>query len=180
MLGRVKSTERPVPRWAYWLAHSIPLMTLPSGLWRLGLVGGSSMGLVIDGRSGYLIGSGEAVYVVFLTVFIEALALTAFGLVKPWGEVAPRWIPFLGGRPVAPYAAIVPAALGALGLIATWTYAFRNVLTDDFIQFTGTAWKMLLIVCYAPLYLWGPALLVLTWAYHRRRVSAPAALVSAS
>ena len=29
-----------------------------------------------------------------------------------------------------------------------------------------------MITCYAPLQLWGPALLVLTWAYYRRRVSA--------
>jgi hypothetical protein len=168
-----------VPRWAHWLAHAIPLMTLPSGLWRLGLVGGSSMGLKVEGQSGYLMGTGEAVYIVFLSVFIEALALTAFGLVKPWGEVAPRWIPVIGGRPVAPYAAIIPATLGSLGLIATWTYGFRNVFTDQFLPFSSTAWKTLMIACYAPLYLWGPSLLVLTWAYYRRRVTSPAVVASA-
>src|SRR5688572_13225119 len=115
-------TERPVPRWAYLLAHAIPLMTLPSGLWRFGLVGGSSMGILVDGQPAYLMGAGEKVYVVFVSVFSEAVALIAFGLVKPWGEVAPRWIPFIGGRRVNPYAAIVPATLGGLGLIAVWTY----------------------------------------------------------
>lgn len=173
----MKTTEHPVPRWAYWLAHAIPLMTLPSGLWRLGLVGGSSMGLAVQGTSGQLIGSGEAVYIVFLTVFIEALALTAFGMVKPWGEITPRWIPFVGSRPIAPYAAIIPATLGSLGLIATWTYGFRNIFTDDFLPFSSTAWKTLMIACYAPLYLWGPSLLVLTWAYYRRRVSVRVVLV---
>ena len=173
------TTERPVPRWAYRLAHVIPLLTLPSGLWRLGLVAGSSMGMLDDsGRPAHLQGFGEATYVVFLTVFSEAVALIAFGLVKPWGEVAPRWIPVIGGRRVAPYAAIVPAVLGALSLIAIWTFGFRDVFTDHFIPFSSTAWKALMITCYAPLQLWGPALLVLTCAYYRRRVSASEDVVS--
>jgi hypothetical protein len=179
MLGRVNTTERPVPRWAYRLAHAIPLMTLPSGLWRLGLVAGSSMGMLDDaGHPIYLTSTGEKVYIVFLSLFSEAVALVAFGLVKRWGEVAPAWIPFIGGRRVNPYAAIVPAILGSLALIAIWTYGFRDVFSDDFLPFAGTGWAVLMIGCYAPLQLWGPALLVLTWAYYRRRVSAPAAVVS--
>ena len=173
------TTERPVSRWAYRLAHVIPLLTLPSGLWRLGLVAGSSMGMLDDsGQPAHLQGFGEATYVVFLTVFSEAVALIAFGLVKPWGEVAPRWIPVIGGRRVAPYAAIVPAVLGALSLIAIWTFGFRDVFTDHFIPFSSTAWKALMITCYAPLQLWGPALLILTYAYYRRRVSASEDVVS--
>jgi len=169
-----------VPRWAYLLAHAIPLMTLPSGLWRLGLVAGSSMGMTDDaGHPIYLEGAGETIYVICLSVFAEAVALIAFGLVKPWGEVAPRWIPFIGGRRVNPYAAIIPAILGSLSLIAIWTYGFRDVFTADFLPFSGTGWAVLMIGCYAPLQFWGASLLVLTWAYYRRRVTAPAALVSA-
>jgi hypothetical protein len=175
----VNTTERPVPRWAYRLAHIIPLLTLPSGLWRLGLVFGSSMGLLDDnGAPAELGGLGAKVYVVSLTIFSELVALTALGLVRPWGEVAPRWIPFLGGRRVAPYAAVVPATLGALALIALWTYAFRDAYTDHFIPFSSTAWKALMLACYTPLNFWGPALLVLTLAYYRRRVTAPADVAS--
>lgn len=163
-------TEHPVPRWAYRLAHVIPFLTLPSGLWRLGLVAGSSMGMLDDtGRPIHLQNAGEAVYIVFLSLFSEAVALTAFGLVKQWGEVVPLWIPFIGGRRVAPYAAIIPATLGALGLIAIWTYGFRDVFTGDFMPFSSDAAAVLMLSCYAPLQLWGPALLVLTWAYYRRR-----------
>jgi len=176
-----KTTEHPVPRWAYWLAHAIPLMTLPSGLWRLGLVAGSSMGMLDDnGRPAHLVGPGEHIYVVFLSLFSEAVALIAFGLVKPWGEVAPRWIPLIGGRRVAPYAAAIPAILGSLGLIAIWTYGFRDVFSGDFLPFSSDGAAALMISCYAPLNLWGPALLVLTWAYYRRRrISAPEAVASA-
>lgn len=183
MLESVKqTTERPVPRWAYGLAHAIPFMTLPSGLWRLGLVAGSSMGMLDDsGRPAHLHGFGEHLYVVCLTIFAEGVALITFGLVKRWGEVAPPWIPFIGGRRVAPYAAIVPAILGGLALIAIWTYGFRDVFSDSFIPFGSTGAAALMISCYAPLQLWGPSVLLLTWAYYRRRrqVSAPAALVSA-
>lgn len=174
----MSTTERPVPRWAYVLAHAIPFLTLPSGLWRLGLVFGSSMGMLDDsGNPAQLGGIGGKVYVVCLSIFSELVALTALGLVSRWGEVAPRWIPFIGGRRVHPYAAIVPAVLGALSLIAIWTYGFRDVFSDDFIPFASTPWAALMIACYAPLQLWGPALLVVTWAYYRRRVSAPAVAV---
>jgi hypothetical protein len=145
-------------------------MTLPSGLWRLGLAAGWSMGMLDDsGRPAHVQGTGQVVYIVCLSLFSEALALTAFGMVKPWGEVVPRWIPWLGGRRVAPYAAIIPATLGSLALIGIWTYGFRDVFSDHFLPFSSDAAAALMISCYAPLNLWGPALLVLTWAYYRRR-----------
>lgn len=165
-------TERPVPRWAEWLAHAIPFMVLPSGLWRLGLVAGSSMGMLDDaGQPAMLHGTGEHVYIVCLTLFSEAVALTAFGMVRRWGEVVPSWIPLIGGRRVAPYAAIVPATLGSVALIGIWTFGFRDVFSGHFLPFSSDAAAALMISCYAPLNLWGPALLVLTWAYYRRRVS---------
>ena len=148
----------------------IPFLTLPSGLWRLGIAAGFSMGMLDDsGRPAHAESAGTVLYIVFLSLFSEAVALTAFGLVKPWGEVVPRWIPWLGGRRVAPFAAIIPATLGSLALIAIWTFAFRNAFSGDFIPFANDAAAALMIACYAPLYLWGPALLVLTWAYYRRR-----------
>lgn len=172
-------TEHPVPRWALRLAHVIPFLTLPSGLWRLGLVFGSSMGMVDQGQPVHVQTAGETIYIVFLSLFSEAVALLAFGLVKPWGEVAPRWIPLIGGRRVAPYAAIIPATLGSFALIAIWTYGFRDVFTGHFLPFSSDAAAALMITCYAPLNLWGPAVLVLTWAYYRRRrVSATADAVS--
>ncbi|MDX2973285.1 hypothetical protein PWY87_16605 [Kribbella solani] len=170
----MNTTERPVPRWAYRLAHLIPFMVLPSGLWRLGLVFGSSMGLVdANGTPTLLEGAGGKVYVVGLTIFSELIALTALGMVSRWGEVVPRWIPFIGGWRVHPYAAIIPATLGALSLIAIWTYGFRDAYTGHFIPFESTNWKILMLACYSPLNLWGPALLVVTWAYYRRRRDEP-------
>jgi hypothetical protein len=72
-----------------------------------------------------------AVYIVAISILCEAVALTAFGLVRPRGEVAPPWLPFIGGRRVRPRAAIVPATLGSLALMLLWTVGFWDVWTGD-------------------------------------------------
>jgi hypothetical protein len=62
-------TEHPVPRWATRLAHLIPFMTLPSGLWRLGLLTGSSLGMLDENRQPIKVTSdGEFVWILFLSL----------------------------------------------------------------------------------------------------------------
>ncbi|WP_344152255.1 hypothetical protein [Kribbella yunnanensis] len=168
----MQATARPVPRWAHRLAHAIPFFVLPSSLWRLGFVFGSSMGMLDEtGQETYVHGFGPKLYIVGLSLFLEALALTSLGLVQRWGEIVPTWIPFIGGRRVAPYAAVIPATLGGLALIALWAYAMRNAYTEGFLFFTSTFWQYLMVGSYSLLHLWGPALLAVTWAYHRRRTT---------
>ncbi|WP_141746805.1 hypothetical protein [Streptomyces agglomeratus] len=76
-----------VPRWAVLAAYAVPLVTLPSGLWRIALVAG--LPVASDPvRTGW-----GVLYVLTLTAVSEALALLTLGLVQPWGEVVPRWIP---------------------------------------------------------------------------------------
>lgn len=93
---------------------------MPSGLWRivfgLGIPVGFS-GEAARVAAGHQPGWGT-LYCVVLSVLAEALAFLTIGLVRPWGEVAPRWIPLIGGRKVRPLAAIVPAALGSA--VLTW------------------------------------------------------------
>ncbi|GAA4607063.1 hypothetical protein GCM10023195_26390 [Actinoallomurus liliacearum] len=51
------------------------------------------------------------------TALLAALGVfLLFGLVRPWGQVFPRWIPFLGGRRVPPALPLVPAVIGAATL----------------------------------------------------------------
>ncbi|NEE01528.1 hypothetical protein G1H10_15255 [Phytoactinopolyspora halotolerans] len=157
------------------MAHIIPLLTLPSGLWRVPFAFGHSMGTTDDDGRPIQVEGWESVYILGLSVFAEVVALTAFGLVRAWGEVFPRWIPVIGGRRVPPMAAVIPATLGSLALIAIWTYGFRDVFFNFQglpLPFSSDGWAALMIACYAPLNLWGPLLLVLTWAYYRRRVPA--------
>ncbi|MEU5540227.1 hypothetical protein [Streptomyces sp. NPDC020362] len=102
-----------VPPWAVLAAHTVPLVTLPSGLWRIAQVAGLPVAEQL-GRNGR-----EVVVAVPLTLTTEGLALLTLGLVRPWGEVAPRWLPLIGGRRVHPLAAVVPALFGAVVLCAT-------------------------------------------------------------
>ncbi|GAA4902095.1 hypothetical protein LX16_0306 [Stackebrandtia albiflava] len=165
----------PPARWAVRVAHLIPLLVLPSGLWRIAVVLGVPVGFSPDGPMGSgAVTTGDAVYMIGLTVVAEATALMSIGLVRPWGEVAPRWIPGLGGRPVRPLAAVVTAYTGAglVGLIVVWgTLAPLLGLGTDMLTGQGTA---ILVACYLPLWGWPPLLVLLTREYHRRRTSASA------
>lgn len=42
------------------------------------------------------------------------LVMLSLGLVQRWGEVYPRWIPFVRGRRVHPRTAVVPASIVAV------------------------------------------------------------------
>lgn len=77
--------ERPVPRWAERLAHAIPLLVLPSGLWRLAIAFGFSMGMLNDAGQVAVVRGWPATYIAVISLLSEAIGLTAFGLVRPWG-----------------------------------------------------------------------------------------------
>jgi hypothetical protein len=153
------------PRWAHRTAHLIPLLTLPSGLWRIALV----LGLpIMDYRYG--LGISDKIYILSLSVVQEAAALLALGLVQPWGEIAPPWIPVIGGKRVRSMAALIPALTGAAILTGLWTVSIlrmpSSALFDDF---ENTFQKVLVSACYLPLLAWGPLLAVVALDYHRRR-----------
>jgi hypothetical protein len=163
-------TQRPVAVWAERLAHAIPFLVLPSGLWRLAAACGFSMGNLDDAGEPAVIHGWAAIYLVAVTLLSETIALSGFGLVRPWGEVVPAWLPFIGGRRVRPRTAVVAATLGAVALMLIWTVGFWDVWTGaQAHQMASPFWADVFAACYAPLNLWGPALLALTWAYHRRR-----------
>ncbi|MFE2311309.1 hypothetical protein [Streptomyces sp. NPDC059411] len=156
-----------VPRWATLTAHAVPLVTLPSGLWRIAL----AIGLPVTAEP--VRTAGGALYVLSLTVVSEALALLTLGLVRPWGETVPRWIPLLGGRRVRPLAAAIPALLGAtalFGLCGLVGYVQAANLAAGTLTDTP-AQQALLVLCYLPLLAWAPLLAVSAIAYYRRRTA---------
>ncbi|MFB7503162.1 hypothetical protein [Streptomyces broussonetiae] len=161
----LRNASSDAPRWAVRAAYAVPLVTLPSGLWRLALAAGLPVASE-PLRTGW----GVA-YVLTLTAVTEGLALLTLGLVQPWGEVVPRWIPLIGGRPVRPLAAVVPALVGAfllfvLSLVVGFVQG-RNLA--DGVLTHSRAQSVLLVVCYTPLLAWAPLLAVSAIAYHRRR-----------
>ncbi|MDG9713458.1 hypothetical protein [Streptomyces sp. DH10] len=159
-------TSSPPPRWAVWAAHATTLVVLPSGLWRIALVLGHPAGYTDEAFTDFQ-SPGTKVWMLTLSIVSELLAFLTIGLVRPWGEVIPRWIPILGGRAVHPKAVVITAGLGALALTALWanipwwwTYSHDN-MTD-----TG---NLVVGILYQPLILWGPLLAAVTVSYHRRR-----------
>lgn len=94
----------------------------------------------------------------------------ALGLIMPWGERFPRWMPGIGGRSVPPAAAIVPGSIvaGLLALAAVpWTVGFVADPTGWF-----AVYFFVLPVGY-----WAVMLALAVWAYAghraRRRPAAP-------
>ena len=175
----VSDTERPVPRWAMRLAYALPLLLLPSCLWRLPFAFHFEMGQVHElGMPPYWV---SIPYVFGLSVITEVTGILAIGLVRGWGETAPVWIPIIGGRRIRPMAAVVPAVLGGLILTVLFTdvpIGDGRRLTAygviDTVEYTNAAWETLATVCVAPTGVWGPVIIVLAIAYYRRRTRAVA------
>jgi hypothetical protein len=147
-------------------AHAVPFIILPSGLWRMGVVLAVPGFGTAEARDH---GGGLDVYLILLFVVSEALGLLTLGLVQPWGESVPRWIPLLGGCRIPPLAAVVPAALGALASLWVVYYFFLSILFEGFPPGHTTTEEVVLTVCYLPLLAWGPLLGSVTYAYYRRR-----------
>ena len=164
----VAPSVRSPPRWATVAAHLAALAPLPSGVWRLALVLGFSGGYTEQGLVELDLGGWGTAYVVGLTVLTELAALLTLGLVRPWGERVPSWVPALGGRPVPPLAAVVPAGVGAVLLLALWTPLlwWWTLQHHDMTPAGATAVGFL----YLPLVAWGPLLVAVTVSYHRRRL----------
>ncbi|WP_344589589.1 hypothetical protein [Actinomadura vinacea] len=166
------------PRWIVWAAYAVPLCVLPSVLWRLALV----VGLFDEHEAAPLgVTWGERLYVPSLSIISMGLALLTLGLVQPWGRVVPRWVPFLGGRPVPTLAAVIPATAGSVALFGLCAYVVLNGIfswvdrglvligDDQGAQMpTGLAGN-LVALCYAPLFAWAPLLAIVTIAYYKTR-----------
>ncbi|MGI5340131.1 hypothetical protein ACQEVS_23415 [Streptomyces sp. CA-181903] len=165
------TTERPVPRWAVGAARLLPLFALPVCLWRLPFGFGYQMGL--DLAPSPLGVVGGVAYVGTLSLLTELAAFACRGLVSPWGETLPHWVPRLGGRRVPPVAVLVPAtafSLLMLFLLAEWTVCTFHIAGFTDAPWTNRWWRLLasvvsgLFVCS-----WGLLVPALTYAFWRRR-----------
>ncbi|MFI9720037.1 hypothetical protein ACIHFE_10315 [Streptomyces sp. NPDC052396] len=162
------NTPAPAPRWAVRAAHAAALTTVPSGLWRIALGLGFPVGYSDQVlRQDFHIPGWGVAYVIGLSVVSEAFALLTLGLVQPWGEVVPRWIPVIGGRRVRPLAAVIPAALGSLALVFLWSDLVFWWNADETPAMLGS-WHTIVGILYQPLVLWGPLLAAVTVSYYRR------------
>jgi hypothetical protein len=89
-------------------------------------------------------------------------ALLTLGLIQRWGEVYPRWIVFLRGKPVRPRTAIIPTTIVAVLVTSAGMAHLRAMLHGQISLDWGTGPALLWL-------LWGAALGAATLAYHLRR-----------
>ncbi|MFJ9743434.1 hypothetical protein [Streptomyces sp. NPDC101166] len=155
------------PVWTRRAAAAVLWVNLPSSLWRIAVVLGVPLGLRESEYDAMLLPGWGLLLLPLLSLAQEGLAWLTYGLIRPWGEVWPRWIPYLGGRPVPVLAAVVPAALGALactvyGVLLVWTTLHAHMDIAPWGQW-------ILNACYLPLVAWGPLLGAVTVHYYRRR-----------
>lgn len=175
----ISDTKQSVPGWVLRLAYALPWLLLPSCLWRLPFAFHFTMGMQNEGE---LVGSYwlSIPYVFGLSIITELIALLCLGLVSRWGEVAPNWMPIIGGRPITALATAIPAVIGGLMLTALFsgvpvssheTYTLIMGAQENVAYLNGW-WRALALVGTAPLRLWGPIVIVLALAHlHRRRAT---------
>ncbi|MFD6799115.1 hypothetical protein [Streptomyces cyaneofuscatus] len=168
-----RSPVPPPPSWAVRAAHVVAWSTVPSGVWRIALVLGVPVGVME--RDEFLAafpGNSRLIalaYVLLIGAVAEAASYLTLGLVRPWGEFVPRWIPLAAGRPVHHGLAVLAASLGALTVtVLWWVLFFGGLLTAPSPDPGVSAGEALFVAAYAPLLLWGPLLAAVTWSYHRR------------
>ncbi|THV40232.1 NYN domain-containing protein [Glycomyces buryatensis] len=147
-------------RWAVAVAAGVPAIYALS---RLAMAAGSRVGIPqafydeMEG-SGVIVGD-----LLMASMAIGGMVLTV-GLVRPWGEVFPRWIWFAAGRRVPPSLALIPASIITVFITAAGVSEARSLLLHgiDTQQWGITGPTMLWP-------LWGPALGAATYAYYLRR-----------
>ncbi|MFC7550050.1 hypothetical protein [Plantactinospora sp. GCM10030261] len=173
--GWPATTAHLTPRWARWAAYTVTLLTVPSGLWRIALGVGIPVGFSGELARLYAAPGWITPYVLGLTVLAEAAALLTLGLVRPWGEVLPRRLPWVGGRRVPTWLAVTLATLGVVALtaiavptVALWYGPQNNGDPDAPHGLAG----FLMTAAYAPQLAWPPLLAMVTVAYYLRRRTA--------
>jgi len=145
------------------------LTTVPSGLWRMAMAVGVPVGADSDYRRQHFGFPGwGTVYVFGLTFLLVGLALLTLGLVRRWGEVTPRWIPFVGGRPVPRLAAVIPAFAGSVALTLLWVVELSSAPEIFTVYGLQGVHRTVVYACYTPLLFWGPLLAAVTVSYARR------------
>ncbi|GAB3864904.1 hypothetical protein ACFFMR_32685 [Micromonospora andamanensis] len=172
--ARPARAEPAPPRWsatAVTLAIGAPLAYAAIRCaWALGL----PIGATEEFLAPYTV-TGARITEAIIAGLATGGALLTVGLVRPWGETFPRWLPRLAGRRVPPALAVVPATIVAALLTAAGLSLSRGLvaMTIGLTPATPSAslpnWGAWLA---APLWaIWGVALGAATYAYHQRRAT---------
>lgn len=117
------------------------------------------------GGSAELFAQDPSVRVVGLALGTAMLAggVLTMGLILPWGRRFPRYFAVVGGRPVPPALAIIPASVVSV----LFTAAGVQFTLEGAGSISNTAYLLLMF----PFWLWGPLLGLATWGYAMDRAT---------
>ncbi|MBE1603951.1 hypothetical protein [Actinopolymorpha pittospori] len=176
--ARPDGTLRPAPwvKAVTWAAAAVPLLgfSVPHMLWGLGVpFGVAETEAIKDASSG-----ASVAFWGLLVAGPAAGGLLTLGLIWPWGQIVPSWIPFAGGRRVPRLLPVVPPAVvgilvGQYGAMMSGCLAFgftRTCAPDGGTQALEGNWAF--SGTYPVFLLWGGFLLAATAGYvHTTRAS---------
>lgn len=157
---------------AGWLCLLLPL---PSVLWRLLMLAGVDVGFAEAPL--FRADRGLTLYVLALDAVEILVGIACLGLIRPWGEVAPRFAPVVGGRTIPRW---LPLAIGGTGfalMLLIWA-AMAAQFIPSWLGWTH-GWtpdhsmdgphRGFLLLCYIPFALWPAAIGVALAGYWLRR-----------
>ena len=168
------TTPAAAARWGGWavlVAVVIPVLyAVTRWAWALGIPLGISEEFLREGQESGLWLAGAAL----ATIAVGGAVLT-LGLVRGWGEVFPRWIPFLATRRVPVWLAVVPASLVSVLVTQAGLMYVRLTIDGTLVEefgggdaaLTSENWAALGPELLWPV--WGVALGAATLAYYYRR-----------
>lgn len=147
------------PRWRVPITLVAALCALPYGLVRLTWLTDDPWGTT---QAALEAEPGIRVMGLLLALAGVGGAVLTIGLLRPWGLVAPRWLPVIGGKAVPP---LVPTlAATTIGLVIA--VAGRSVLQALIMEELAGGAPDWIDLALLPLPVWGPALVLAAWAYH--------------
>ena len=160
------TTPAAAARWgrvAALVAASVPLVyAVTRFAWALGIPLGFSRAYLEQ-----LAADGAVVAEVGLGGFAVVGAVLTLGLYQRWGEVFPRWMPGLAGKPVPVRLAVVPAAVVAAAVLPAGLGLIAGGLAGEPVPIGPDTWGAIAPIFLWPL--WSVALGAATYAYWLRR-----------
>lgn len=131
-------------------------------MWALGVPLGIHARLYAEAEAAGALWAG-----VWLGSFGLVGSVLTMGLAQRWGEVFPRWMPFVRGRSVPVGLAVVPASFVSVIVFSAGLDMIRGAAGDTWLGLADGNWAAIGPALLWPV--WGAALAAATLAYCLRR-----------
>lgn len=148
-------------RWGFWATIVAVLCPMPYALLRMTWLLPNPIGFSADELDA---DPGIRLFGLGLGLVALTSGLVTLGLIRPWGEIWPRWMPVLAKRPVPIKAAVIPGAIATVLLLVA-----SPSLVDMTWSEGATSWENLKWILIFPFPLWGASVGLATAAYYYRR-----------